>query len=509
MGKLTIGRWLSGMAWLMLWMAASAAGREPDRVLRGSVDASAHQTYRLVPFDVPDGVTGLEIRFEYGGREARTTIDLGLLAPGEEFATAFRGWSGGNKSRFVVRAVDATPSYFAGPILPGRWQLLLGVPNIRAGQSSTYVAEIYFERPGQRSRESTEVTVETAPGWYRGDLHVHSGHSDGSCASRSGRQRVPCPTYLSLATAAERGLDFIALTEHNTESQLRELTALQPYFDDLLILPGVELTTFQGHANAFGLLDPIDFRVGSDKVPDWNALLRELARRGALVSVNHPKLPSGEVCMGCGWTPQPAADWSLLQAIEVVNGNVAEGAYAGVAFWQDRLNEGHRLTAIGGSDTHDITAKEGLMPPARIGVPTTVVRAQSLSTTAILEGLRAGTVFVDTQGSADRAIELTARNGDQVTVMGGHIAVRQGERAELVLQVRNVPGGRVDVVRDGVVQERRLTVDGSEFSHALTENGDGQRHWLRIDVRDAEGRLLLIGNPIYFNWPRSAAASAP
>jgi len=28
---------------------------------------------------------------------------------------------------------------------------------------------------------------------------------------------------------------------------------------------------------------------------------------------------------------------------------------------------------------------------------------------------------------------------------------------------------------------------------------DGKRHWLRVDVRDAAGKLILLGNPIYLN----------
>ncbi len=34
---------------------------------------------------------------------------------------------------------------------------------------------------------------------------------------------------------------------------------------------------------------------------------------------------------------------------------------------------------------------------------------------------------------------------------------------------------------------------------------DGARHWLRAEVRDAGGHLLLFGNPVYVNWgPRVA-----
>ncbi|WP_020653746.1 hypothetical protein [Massilia niastensis] len=30
---------------------------------------------------------------------------------------------------------------------------------------------------------------------------------------------------------------------------------------------------------------------------------------------------------------------------------------------------------------------------------------------------------------------------------------------------------------------------------------DGARHWLRADVRDAAGKLILLGNPIYLDPP--------
>src|SRR5437867_67863 len=47
-----------------------------------------------------------------------------------------------------------------------------------------------------------------APGWYRGDLHSHSVHSDGS------------NTVAEMAEAASAiGLDFLAPTDHNTISQ--------------------------------------------------------------------------------------------------------------------------------------------------------------------------------------------------------------------------------------------------------------------------------------------------
>lgn len=33
----------------------------------------------------------------------------------------------------------------------------------------------------------------------------------------------------------------------------------------------------------------------------------------------------------------------------------------------------------------------------------------------------------------------------------------------------------------------------------FTWRSDGGRHWLRIDVRNADGKLILLGNPVYLN----------
>ena len=488
-----------------LLASAAHSAPAPDLTLRGTIAAADHQSYRLVPFDVPAGVASVEIAFDFTGRDARTVIDLGLLGPGEPFERAFRGWSGGSKRSFRVAANDATPSYLSGPVTTGRWHLLLGVPNIRASETSQFTADVFFVRDGHVGSPIQPTVLKSAAGWYRGDLHLHSGHSDGSCASRSGKQRVPCPLFLTLDVAAQRGLDFVAVTEHNTISHLRELSALQPYFDELLLIPGMEVTTFQGHANAFGVRDPVDFRVGSSAVPDWNTLLRTLATRKALVSINHPRAPSGEACMGCGWTPTPAVDLSRVQAIEVVNGSHAEGPMAGTAFWHEQLQQGYRVTGIGGSDTHDVTSTS---PTAsnRLGVPTTVVYASALSESAILEGVRAGNVFVDTAGTRDRSVELSASAHGMRVTMGGELSVQPGEPVRFEVRVRNVPQGRIDVIRDGAILDgvARVDVAGDDHRLEFTQVADGAYHWLRLDVRDRDGHVALIGNAIYLNRPGTA-----
>ena len=249
-------------AYAFLNTYVSWAERSPALVLHRTVTYADRQTYIELPFDVPEGVTRVSIETSYTEREKHTTIDLGLFD-----GKRFRGWSGGNKSAFTLSETDATPSYLPGPIQPGRWKLILGVPSIREGVRSEFTAYIYFARSGDLPAVSTfsQAPLRSNPAWYRGDLHIHDAHSDGSCLSQSGK-KVPCPLYKTVESAARRGLDFIAISDHNTISHFDAMRELQPYFDHLLLLPAREITTFQGHANA-GTTDFIDFRLTSSYVP--------------------------------------------------------------------------------------------------------------------------------------------------------------------------------------------------------------------------------------------------
>src|SRR5207237_9155056 len=125
----------------------------------------------------------------------------------------------------------------------------------------------------------TEMPLRSGEGSYRGDLHMHTAHSDGQCQSQKGN-KVPCPVFLTLETASARGLDFVAVTDHNTVSHFDSLRELQPYFDRLLLIPGREITTFEGHANLYRSTEFLDFRVGSSSVPRMKHLLARVEQRG-------------------------------------------------------------------------------------------------------------------------------------------------------------------------------------------------------------------------------------
>ena len=497
-------RWLFPLLALLLLapaIDAAAAAIAPgpgkaDVTLEGDVRFTDLHHYIEAPFTVPAGTGRLTVVVSQDGAAKKTTIDLGLRDP-----ERFRGWSGGNKMRFVLSATDATPSYLPGPLSPGRWVLILGVPNIRAGVVTHYQAQIYFSRPGTAPAVShfSDAPLRPGPAWFRGDLHMHTAHSDGSCLSRSG-VHVPCPVFRTIEAAEARKLDFIALSDHNTVSQNDALRELQPYFDRTLLIPAQELTTFTGHANALGVSDPIDFRVDGVHVADANALADTVHRNGGLFSINHPALPSGEICMGCGWTA-PGFDPARVDAVEVVNGGAllvagkADGFVSGLPFWRSLLNAGLHPTAVGGSDNHD---PDG--PPA-IGSPTTVVWAAELSERAVLAGLKAGHVFIDVDSDPAHRLEVWADAGAGRVMMGDRLDLAASRKAKLTVHTAGAPGGRLEIMRDGSLMadpdlNRALQADAVR---TLTLTGDGRRHWVQALVRDAKGRLILISNPIYFD----------
>ncbi|MBS0417933.1 MAG: PHP domain-containing protein [Proteobacteria bacterium] len=474
-------------------LTAHAAAREPDSILTGTMTGADHETYREVPFEVPAGVERLTLEFEYTGRQEKSVIDIGVRDP-----QRFRGWSGGDKSRVVIEEADATPSYLPGPLPAGTWSLLLGVPNIRKTSKAHFTARIWFDRPGTPFPGFATQPTKAGPGWYRGDLHMHTGYSDGSCASHKGAE-VPCPVFKTLETASARHLDFVAVSDHNGISQNHSLRELAAYFDDLLVMPAQEITTFQGHANVFGVTSFLDFQLGSPRLPTLSRLLDEVQAAHGLISINHPGVPSGEACMGCGWRAD--VDFSRINAIEIVNGGTLDdtgapdGRFSSLPLWESKLDSGLRLTGIAGSDNHNGTqAGKGA---STVGIPTTVVHATELSQAAILEAISQGHVFVDVWGSGTARLELEAENHGKHAQMGDVLQASRGDKIDFTVRVTGVPAGvTVSFAGNGT---RLMPAAGQRVgtNARFSVTADGLAHWIRADVRGPQGKTLLIGNPIY------------
>src|SRR5262245_43048550 len=176
--------------------------------LSGSLTRADYERLLEREFDVPGGIKCLKISLMYTGEDRRTVIDLGLRGP-----AGFRGWSGGGPQTVVLGGTFATYGYLPGPVEPGRWAVILGVPNFREGSNDGYsitIEELDHEEP-------TFPVIRRGPGWFAGDFHSHSGHSDGRAQLADG-SRVKIPPHRIFDAARGLGLDFIALSDHNTVS---------------------------------------------------------------------------------------------------------------------------------------------------------------------------------------------------------------------------------------------------------------------------------------------------
>lgn len=471
-------------------IAGVAQSSAPDAVLTGEVTGAKHQTYFEIPFAVPAGTHRISVDFHYSGKAEHATLDLGVADP-----ERFRGQSGGNKSHFTISESDATPSYLPGAIPAGQWHLLISVPNMRPQTVAHYHAEIRFNA---REEDSSFTVAPLAVGmrWYRGDLHLHTAHSDGNCPSQSGRM-VPCPLFLSVQTAAARGLDFIAISDHNSTSQYDDMRELQPYFDRVLLIPGREMTTFHGHFNIFGVTQFVDYRVTPGGL-DLNTVLRDVQAKGGIASVNHAESPGGEVCMGCRWEPPSNLNMDLFTAVEVINGGKI--MFSSSKYWDAQLSEGHRLAAVGGSDSHNAIAPPG--PPGSIGWPATAVEANELSVPAILNGIRAGRTFVDLTASHDKQIDFEADSGGSHARMGETL-LTSGETS-IHLQIRTVAcaASLIHLLLDGeeIKALQPILVDKATFVGRMALTVGAGRHWLRVEVRDTAGALQVVSSPLYVNF---------
>jgi len=437
-------------------------GAVADVVLSGSFDAAHQRRYAHVPFDVPPGVKALHVTYEYSERissdpllSGGNTLDIGLfdtrgIAPS---SPGFRGWSGSNKLSFSVTETWATPPYLAGAIQAGTWHVLLG-PYKVSPRGCDYRVEISFSlHPGEAPPRPMDIRAQrpvlasvAEQGWLRGDLHCHTLHSDGDS----------WPTDM-LAHAVERGLDFLGVTDHNQTGHHADYARVRG--NDLpILLPGVEVTTYSGHWNAWGTDTWWDFREPTEHAT--TETMRAAGASGALVSVNHPK-PYGPP-----WEYLNAVGY---HAIEVWNGHMAEWNYHAQRWWDDHLRAGRRIVGLGGSDTHYLKAGRD-----RLGAPTTWAQVDEPSPQGVLDALRTGRVFIS------RDVDGPQLYIERLTDGVGIRAVDASRSALLLISDRGV--------------EDAATVDSDDWR---LQAAIGDASYVRAQLMDRYGQLLALTNPVF------------
>jgi hypothetical protein len=91
--------------------------------------------------------------------------------------------------------------------------------------------------------------------------------------------------------------------------------------------------------------------------------------------------------------------------------------------------------------------------------------------------------------------------------MGQMLAAPRGTTIEVSAHVTGSRDSQLRLLVDGVqpVTISPLPITSSDQTVSTTWQSDGQQHWLRADVISSSGKLQLLGNPVYVNFPGSTA----
>jgi len=318
--------------------------------------------------------------------------------------------------------------------------------------------------------------------WYKGDLHIHTIHSDG--------RNTVCEV---IALARGRGLEFIALTDHNTISQNKEFIESGSSYEDFLVIPGMEITTFYGHMNAFNIDRYIDFRRKSKE--DFKNLIEEIHSNGGIVSVNHPDISKEPMCRDC---PFRYRDIDGFDAIEVWNGPWHILNSESISWWHSLLIKGYKVTAIGGSDYHGVDL-------TRIGEPTTWIYTNSLSTKNILKSIKMGRAYI-TYIPDEPIIDIKAIDSNGNTyIFGDEIETPSNGYIELIIDIKKAKGSTFRIITENNIY-KNIDITNNDFKHKEKIEAKDIR-FIRIEI----GRysdpyklipynsddLLALTNPFY------------
>lgn len=160
---------------------------------------------------------------------------------------------------------------------------------------------------------------------YRYDLQVHT---DASPCSRATPEDV-------VDAAIETGLDGIVVTDHDTMTNVGAVQKAAP--PELAVVPGVEVSTTDGHVLAIDVSDPpprFDIASVVDEIHDQDGFAI-------------PSHPFDSLRENCGNRLQEVVD--MIDAVETVNSRCLWGRF------NERAAEfaaRHDLPTTGGSDAH-------------------------------------------------------------------------------------------------------------------------------------------------------------
>lgn len=211
-----------------------------------------------------------------------------------------------------------------------------------------------------------------------GDFHVHSFPGDGGLL----------PWDLA-DEARRRGLDVIALTNHNQMWSWRLAQWVARSMDPIIVLPGVELTSAGYHLAAIGVETPVAWRQPAA------AAAAAIRAQGGVSIAAHPLVPRRS-----GW------DDAAIEAIDGVEAaSSGDGLAYAAPFTRRAVVRRPAIAPIGASDFHYF---------APLGVCRTFLFVTERTRAGVLDAIRTGrTVACDGRGETYGPAELASTLVDE------------------------------------------------------------------------------------------------
>ena len=343
--------------------------------------------------------------------------------------------------------------------------------------------------------------------WIAGDFHCHSTYSHDVWSGPGDDNTGPEEAYTfghtpgeQIALAELRGLDFLAITDHD---RVESLHAPDYRSDRLLLLPGYEHSLpGSDHCGVFlpsRELLPSVLPSGRGTA----AFLDEVHSRGGMAVVNHPFYGNREDGDAIAWDAS-VADSLRFDAVEVWNSMwltrydtvplyEPDNSLA-VQWWESGFARARRGTALGGSDNH----WKVLDPTAGVGQPTTWVYAASRTAAGVIAGVQAGRTTVSWQppglGGPRVVVDVVEQWSGRAAMLGGSV---HGDGPLLaVVTADGAVGQRLRLVSGGeVVHESRITRPAQRVEVPLVLPAGG---WLRAElVLEERYALTALSSCVY------------
>lgn len=414
----------------------------------------------------------------------------------------------------VHTAIGGVP----GEILPGEWKLCIGI-----------FTEYVKQRLGDRrialevvvTDEASEITepignwvwvedgsfrispkrydwnliYQPEARWYKGDFHTHTRLSDGKETTENAMKK-----------AKDMEMDFYVPTEHN-------LVHTGWCDTELCILPGIEITTDEGHFNLFGITEMPEnlFEiVKNNGTPQMEqcveATIKEANQKGWIVSLNHPFLTIWKWKYG-------KTSLKDFQCVEIINDPTYQDAAPSndeaIRFLDELWKDGHRIWGVGGSDSHNLIEEryEGAKSPSIAGDPGTYVFCEGLSPKKLMEQVRKGHMCVTRFCQIIPKITAEGREylpGEEIPVNGDEVLLTYEAK---ITGLSEEPD--VFLVKNGEKQAAAVTESkkgsyGIAVEVALSRNA---WNWVRLEVRDKDGAFLGYVNPVYCGVAESVCST--